>query len=119
MEQTVFTYGAFTLSFIQAATVGGGLFFLLLIIWIMSLRAKLNKVRGVSILEQKRAEDTEAALTELARSNSEMTGRMQTMAEVFGSRQSDLLRVVNDRLDASAKHWAHLFWKPIAKPMQA
>ncbi len=103
MEQTVFTYGAFTLSFIQAATVGGGLFFLLLIIWIMSLRAKLNKVRGVSILEQKRAEDTEAALTELARSNSEMTGRMQTMAEVFGSRQSDLLRVVNDRLDGLGK----------------
>lgn len=103
MEQTVFTFGAYTFSFIQAVTVGGGLFFLLLLIWIMNLRAKLNKVRGVSILEQKRAEDTEAALADLVRSNGEMTGRMQTMAEVFGSRQSDLLRVVNDRLDGLGK----------------
>ncbi|GHB45125.1 DNA recombination protein RmuC [Pseudovibrio japonicus] len=103
MEQTVFSFGAYTFSFIQAVTVGGGLFFLLLLVWIMSLRAKLNQARGVSILEQKRAEDTEAALAELVRSNGEMTGRMQTMAEVFGSRQSDLLRVVNDRLDGLGK----------------
>ncbi|KZK93855.1 DNA recombination protein RmuC [Pseudovibrio sp. Ad46] len=103
MEQTVFTYGAFTLSYIQATIVTGGLFFLLLLIWIMSLRAKLNRVRGTSVLEQKRAEDTEAALANLVRSQGEMTGRMQTMAEVFGSRQSDLMRVVNDRLDGLGK----------------
>ncbi|SFK35468.1 DNA recombination protein RmuC [Pseudovibrio ascidiaceicola] len=103
MEQTVFTYGAFTLSYIQATIVSGGLFFLLLLIWIMSLRAKLNKVRGTSVLEQKRAEYTEAALADLVRSQGEMTGRMQTMAEVFGSRQSDLMRVVNDRLDGLGK----------------
>lgn len=78
-------------------------FFLLLLIWIMSLRAKLNRVRGTSVLEQKRAEYTEAALADLVRSQGEMTGRMQTMAEVFGSRQSDLMRVVNDRLDGLGK----------------
>ncbi|EEA92394.1 DNA recombination protein RmuC [Pseudovibrio sp. JE062] len=103
MEQTVFTYGAFTLSYIQAAIIGGGLLFLLLLIWIMGLRAKLNRVRVTSALEQKQAADTEAALAELVRSQGEMTGRMQTMAEVFGSRQSDLMRVVNDRLDGLGK----------------
>lgn len=103
MEQIVFTYGAFAITFLQAVSAGAGILFLLLLIWIMSLRARLNRSRGTSLLEQKRAEDTEAALAELARSHSEMTGRMQTMAEVFGSRQSDLMRVVNDRLDGLGK----------------
>src|SRR3569833_3000642 len=31
-----------------------------------------------------------------------MTGRMQTMAEIFGSRTSDLARLVNERLDAQS-----------------
>jgi DNA recombination protein RmuC len=35
----------------------------------------------------------------MVKAQSEMTGRMQTMAEVFGSRQGDLMRAVNDRLD--------------------
>ncbi|KZL22001.1 DNA recombination protein RmuC [Pseudovibrio axinellae] len=103
MEQIVFTFGAFTLSFMQMAIAGAGLLFLLLLIWVMRLRAKLGNVRCTSVLEQKRAEDTEAALSELVRAHGEMTGRMQTMAEVFGSRQSDLLRVVNDRLDGLGK----------------
>src|SRR5690606_13643212 len=43
--------------------------------------------------------DLEARVSELLRLQSEMTGRMQTMAEVFGSRQSDMMRAVNERLD--------------------
>jgi DNA recombination protein RmuC len=48
-----------------------------------------------------RAQDEELQLrmAELVRSQSEMTGRMQTMAEVFGSRQSELLRGLSERLD--------------------
>lgn len=103
MEQTVFTYGALTVTFLQAVSAGAGFFFLLLLIWVMSLRARLNKSRGASLLDQKRADDTESALAELVRSQGEMTGRMQTMAEIFGSRQSDLMRVVNDRLDGLGK----------------
>ncbi|MCC2101653.1 MAG: DNA recombination protein RmuC, partial [Hyphomicrobiales bacterium] len=37
---------------------------------------------------------------ELNRASAELAGRMQTVAEVLGSRQSDLARVVSERLDA-------------------
>jgi DNA recombination protein RmuC len=44
-------------------------------------------------------EELQSRMAELVRSQSEMTGRMQTMAEVFGSRQSELLRGLSERLD--------------------
>ena len=37
------------------------------------------------------------------RIQSEMTGRMQTMAEIFGTRTSDLARLVNERLDSTSQ----------------
>jgi DNA recombination protein RmuC len=41
----------------------------------------------------------EARVADLIRAQSEMSGRMQTIAEVFGSRQSDLLRGLSERMD--------------------
>ena len=41
----------------------------------------------------------EARVADLIRAQSEMSGRMQTMAEVFGSRQSELLRGLSERMD--------------------
>lgn len=46
-----------------------------------------------------RARDLDDRLGELVRLQAEMTGRMQTMAEVFGARQSDLVRGLGERLD--------------------
>jgi DNA recombination protein RmuC len=39
----------------------------------------------------------------MMRIQSEMTGRMQTMSEIFGSRTSDLARLVNERLDSQGQ----------------
>jgi len=56
--------------------------------------------------EARRREEAERRLAEMAqaqaemsRMQSELTGRMQTMAEVFGTRHADLARGLNDRLD--------------------
>ena len=49
-----------------------------------------------------RADDTaelEARVAELVRMQAENSGRMQTLGEVLGGRQSDLARVVTERLD--------------------
>ena len=43
--------------------------------------------------------DMKGAEQELARASAALTGRVQTVAEVFGSRQSDLARHVGERLD--------------------
>jgi DNA recombination protein RmuC len=45
------------------------------------------------------AADVEHRMGEILRSQSEMTGRMQTMAEVLGTRQSDMLRGLSERMD--------------------
>ena len=46
------------------------------------------------------AREAQARLTELTRVQSEMQGRMATIAEVFGSRQNELNKAISDRLDA-------------------
>ena len=54
---------------------------------------------AAEVAAAERGHELEARVAELLRTQSEMTGRMQTMAEVFGSRQSDLTKAVVDRLD--------------------
>ncbi|HHY48843.1 MAG TPA: DNA recombination protein RmuC [Alphaproteobacteria bacterium] len=50
-----------------------------------------------------RAAATEQHLAHLMQVQNEMTGRMQTMAEIFGTRTSDLARMLNERLDAQGQ----------------
>ena len=47
-----------------------------------------------------REREMDDKMAELARASAELAGRMQTVAEVFGSRQADLTRHVGERLDA-------------------
>jgi DNA recombination protein RmuC len=47
----------------------------------------------------RRAGELESQVSALLQSQSEMTGRMQTMAEIFGSRQSELNKTLSERLD--------------------
>jgi len=48
------------------------------------------------------AAETERRLADLMRLQSEMTGRMQTMAEIFSGRTADLARLLSERIDASS-----------------
>ena len=40
-----------------------------------------------------------AHFADLARTQAELSGRLKSVAEIFGSRQADLARAVTDRLD--------------------
>ncbi|NVK36219.1 MAG: DNA recombination protein RmuC [Rhodobacteraceae bacterium] len=82
------------------ACLFGGLFLLLLIFF--TVRKSLTEAQKSSEIDEAAAEriaELESHLSAMMKSQGEMTGRMQTMAEVFGSRQSDLMRAVNERLD--------------------
>jgi len=46
-----------------------------------------------------RARDAEYRMAEILKAQAEMQGRMQTMAEVFGSRQAELNQSIRERLD--------------------
>lgn len=52
-----------------------------------------------AISRAERGSAFEGQVAELVRAQTEMQGRMQTMAEVFGSRQSDLVRGLSERMD--------------------
>jgi DNA recombination protein RmuC len=92
MNQEFFEFGG--LSF----TVGGIVVALAGVISIVAIIAALGLWRRAA-----RSADhsvaVEARVADLIRAQSEMSGRMQTMAEVFGSRQSELLRGLSERMD--------------------
>jgi len=81
---------------VLAAAAAGVLLLLLVLIVVW---------RGMSRRDSAEAEQAmlggefERRIGELVRIQSEMTGRMQTMAEVFGSRQSELLHGLSNRMD--------------------
>lgn len=80
-------------------TVAGAiaLAFLLLLL-LAALAAARGRARREALAEE-RARELDERLAEVARLQAETTGRMQTMAEIFGSRQSDLVRGLSERLD--------------------
>ncbi|MEC5292066.1 DNA recombination protein RmuC [Aurantimonas sp. C2-6-R+9] len=77
------------------ALVLAGLLLLLLILW---LRARRAAREALELVESREAESSDR-LDAVLKSQSEITGRMQTMAEIFGARQADLTRTLAERFD--------------------
>jgi DNA recombination protein RmuC len=71
---------------------------LLTLVTVLLLRTRREKMFEATLAEE-RARDMDDRVAELTRIQAEMTGRMQTMAEVFGSRQSDFVRMISERID--------------------
>lgn len=64
---------------------------ILVVLLLVALRRAQGRAARGSVLE--------AQIADMVRAQSEMQGRMQTIAEVFGSRQSDLVRGLSERMD--------------------
>ena len=110
MEKLLFSLGDFDVTVEIAVYAGVAVFAALLVaLLVISLRsARERSVEAAAQAEQaeaarKKTEEAEKTLAHLLQVQSEMTGRMQTMAEIFGSRTSDLARLVNERLDAQGQ----------------
>ena len=110
MEKLLFSLGDFDVTVETAVYAGVAVFAALLVaLLVISLRsARERSVEAAAQAEQaeaarKKTEEAEKTLAHLLQVQSEMTGRMQTMAEFFGSRTSDLARLVNERLDAQGQ----------------
>lgn len=89
---SVFTIG-------QLLAAGLILLGLLLVLFATSM-FRQSKARAVSEFQMlERTREAEERMTEVLKSQSEMQGRMQTMAEIFGSRQSEMTQAIRERLD--------------------
>lgn len=106
MDRIVFTVAdtAITLEMLLYAAAGG-FALVLIVLLVVSLRQARERreeaeQRNVEAeVAKSRNADLERQLAGLLQSQYEMNSRMQTMSEIFGSRTSDLARVVNERLD--------------------
>ena len=70
---------------------------LLIVVTLLWLRAAGRARHSEHALEN--AEADAERLDAVLKTQAEMSGRMQTMAEIFGARQADLTRALSDRLD--------------------
>ena len=87
------------------AALAAGLAGLGLIVATMALvwraaRARAANAAAVAAAAAERDREMDDKMAALNRASAELAGRMQTVAEVLGSRQADLARVVSDRLEA-------------------
>jgi DNA recombination protein RmuC len=110
MDKVLFSLGEFPVTleaaiYAVASLVTG----LLIILVVMSIRANRERAaeaeERAAELEAARAKsaDLEGKLAGMLQGQYEMNARMQTMAQIFGDRTSDLMRSVNERIDAQGQ----------------
>jgi len=100
MDRVLFVLAGTPVRVLDVLLVGGGVaLFLLTIVSIVLIRT--SRARGAEAgAAAERQREMDDKMAELNLASAELAGRMQTVAEVLGSRQSDLARLVSERLDA-------------------
>ena len=99
MDKTLFSLGVPVTGLGLLLAACGLALALLIIIAVSVLRA--NGARALeAALATERQHEADDKMEELTRLNAELTGRLRSMAEVMTSRQTDLARIMADRLDA-------------------
>ena len=99
MNQILWHSQDFTLTFGESVAGALGLALLLMVAMLIALRRGANEraLEALALLERTRALDQHMGA--LNQASAELSGRMLTMAQVFGSRQTDFVRLVSERLD--------------------
>ncbi|MBO1905573.1 DNA recombination protein RmuC [Microvirga sp. 3-52] len=99
MNDVVLILGKTSLTWGQVVTGMAGLsLVLLLLVTVLLLRTRRERALEAAVAAE-RAREMDDKVAELTRVQSEMTGRMRTIAEVFGTRQSDFVRMISERID--------------------
>ncbi|MCA3628805.1 MAG: DNA recombination protein RmuC, partial [Methylobacterium sp.] len=100
MNDVVLIMGGRAITVAEAVTAAGMLAGLLLLgLLMIALRARREQAEAQAAAAERQRE-LDDKLEAMTRLHAEMTGRMQTMAEVFGSRQAELTRAIGDRFDS-------------------
>ena len=89
-----------------AAGLIAALLLTLLVVVLRANRARTEEAverAQASLLADQRAREAERHLAEVMQRQAEMSGRMQTMAEIFTTRQADFARLVSERLDSQSQ----------------
>ena len=99
-SQTLFVIGNRPVGLGEALAIAGGALAVLLVFWLFLVWRNGQRRAGEFAAGAERARESEARMAELVASQNEITGRMAAMSEHIGARQSDLMRLVGERLEA-------------------
>lgn len=107
MRDPIFQFDGHAVTLFDLLLLGGGA--LAVVVVILAIAALVGGRRRAEreIRAEEQSRELEERLADLARLQAEMTGRMQTMAEVFGSRQSELVRGLSERMDGLGHRIGH------------
>ena len=96
-SQPLFAIGGFPVTLgIALAALG----FAAIIVWLVSGRRRVQLDDQEREALRKKNEESEARMAEILKAQSEMQGRMASMAEIFGARQSELNQTIQQKIDA-------------------
>ena len=76
---------------------------MLLMVTITQMRASTRQAME-AVASAERAREFDDKVAEMNRLQAELTGRMQTMSEIFGTRQADMARLLAERMDSLRSH---------------
>ena len=107
MDYVVFKLGSSPVTVGTAAMVGFGLIAILLFAVLFLLWRSSQRRGEEELINQERSAELERHLASVLQVQSEMTGRMQTMSEIFGTRTSDLARAITEKIDGSNQRMGH------------
>ncbi|KPB00549.1 DNA recombination protein RmuC [Ahrensia marina] len=99
-EQTAFMIGNMPVAYGLIAVTATCLLAVLMLFLIFAIRQASKIRQGETEASRLRAEEAEARVADILKSQAEMQGRLSTIAEVFGSRQSELNESINARLES-------------------
>ncbi len=88
----------------QTLLIAGGFVLLVLVLLVWLSGRNSRAMIHAQFQTEERAREAEMQMHSILKSQAEMQGRMQTMAELFGSRQAELNKSIRDRLDGMTTH---------------
>jgi DNA recombination protein RmuC len=100
MAEILFIVGDVAVTTGEALMAFAGLVLALLLTIAIVLARGSSRSQAATMAQAIRADELEDRLSDMLRAQNETSGRMQAMGEALAGRQSDLARVMNDRLDA-------------------
>ena len=115
MDQVLFVAGAYSVTLAQGVAGAAALAFALLLAVLVSVSRSARQRASEADEQTRRAEDLEERLIQLAQTQAETNGRVQSMTEVLAQRQGELARAVAERLDASS----HRMGESLARASEA
>jgi DNA recombination protein RmuC len=99
LSDIVIVIGERAISLGEVLIGAGALALLLLLTLTISQWRAASRQALEAAASAERAREFDDKMSELNKLQAELTGRMQTMAEIFGTRQSDMVRLLAERMD--------------------